>query len=79
MGYAQQKMLQLKEVTDELKYLNRLNKAEFHDLFFPQSNNTYVDRKWDRFNRDKLSFIWGCSLDKLQIVVDYIERCKNEG
>ncbi len=78
MGYKQQRMLQLKDMTDDLKYLTRLNKTEFHDLFFAGSNFSYVNRKWDIFNRDKMGFIWGCSLDKLQIVVDYIERCKNE-
>tara|TARA_R110002012_G_scaffold9222_2_gene42472 strand:- start:14898 stop:15140 length:243 start_codon:yes stop_codon:yes gene_type:complete len=78
MREAAIKMLQLKEITDDLKYLNRLNREEFRELFFANSTVDYFLPKWDLFCQDKLSFIWSCSLDKLQIIVDYIEGCKNE-
>lgn len=72
------KMLQLKDMTDDLKYLNRLHREEFRDLFFANSTDDYFLPKWDLFCQDKLSFIWSCSLDKLQVIVDYIVGCKND-
>ncbi len=64
------------QATDDLKYLNRLNKADFCMLLFYKSEQTYVDRKWELFQEDKLAFIWSCSQDKIQILVDFINDCK---
>ena len=64
------------EVTNDLKYLQRLNKVAFWELLFTHSEKTYVDRKWKLFEEDKLGFIWSCSTDKVQILVKYIEDCK---
>jgi hypothetical protein len=64
------------QVTNDLKYLQRLNKVDFWELLFTHSEKTYVDRKWNLFQQDKLGFIWSCSTDKVQILVKYIEDCK---
>ena len=64
------------QVTNDLKYLQRLNKVDFWELLFTHSEKTYVDRKWNLFQEDKLGFIWSCSTDKVQILVKYIEDCK---
>tara|TARA_B100000686_G_scaffold114019_1_gene121588 strand:- start:1257 stop:1487 length:231 start_codon:yes stop_codon:yes gene_type:complete len=64
------------EVTNDMKYLQRLDKGDFWFLLFPQSNKPYVDRKWELFERDKVGFIWSCSADKVQILVKYINDCK---
>ena len=64
------------QVTNDLKYLQRLNKVDFWELLFTHSEKTYVDRKWNLFQQDKLGFIWSCSTDKVKILVKYIENCK---
>lgn len=64
------------QVTNDLKYLQRLNKVDFWELLFTHSEKTYVDRKWNLFQQDKLGFIWSCSTDKVKILVKYIEDCK---
>ncbi len=64
------------QVTNDLKYLQRLNKVDFWELLFTHSEKTYVDRKWNLFQQDKLGFIWSCSTDKVKILVKYIEACK---
>ena len=69
--------LNLKDWTDELKYLNRMNLMDFGYWFFPNATNDYLLDKWELFARDKLGFIWSCSLDKLERVVEYIRWCKN--
>ena len=66
----------LLQVTNDLKYLQRLNKVDFWELLFTHSEKTYVDRKWNLFQQDKLGFIWSCSADKVQILVKYINDCK---
>ena len=63
-------------ILNDLKYLHRLNRDEFWDLLFPKSLEYYVERKWELFQNDKLSFLWSCSMDKIQILVDYINDCK---
>ena len=65
------------QVTDDLKFLNRLNKNGFKTLLFPNSIDSYVTPKWNLFQEDKLAFIWSCSPDKVKILVDYINDCKN--
>ena len=72
-------LINLKGITDDLKYLNRLGKDEFKDLFFPNSTDDYYLPKWSLFCNDKLSFIWSCSLDKLQDIVNYIDEVKRNG
>lgn len=69
--------LALKDWTDELKYLNRLDMMEFQKWFFPDATAEYFAGKWRLFNRDKLGFIWSCSMDKLERVIEYIRWCKN--
>ena len=65
------------QITDDMKYLNRLNKNGFKTLLFPDSMDSYVNHKWSLFEDDKLEFIWSCSVDKVKILVDYINDCKN--
>ncbi len=64
------------EVTNDMKYLQRLHKMEFWTLLFPHSTDIYVDRKWKLFQTDLIGFIWSCSTDKVQILVKYINDCK---
>lgn len=64
------------EVTNDLKYLQRLHKIDFWMLLFPQSHEPYVDRKWELFQNDVIGFIWSCSTDKVKIIVKYINDCK---
>ena len=63
-------------ILNDLKYLHRLNRDEFWDLLFPKSLEYYVEPKLELFQNDKLSFLWSCSMDKIQILVDYINDCK---
>ncbi len=65
-------------ILDDLKYLHRLNKQEFWDLVFPNSLEHYFEPKWSLFQQDKLSFLWSCSVDKIQILVDYINKCRDD-
>ena len=65
-------------IVDDLKYLDRLTKVEFWELLFTHSNKPYVDGKWHLFKDDKLGFIDSCSVDKIKILVDYINNCKGE-
>jgi hypothetical protein len=64
------------QITDDMKYLGRLNKEEFSQLLFPHSESTYVNHKWSLFQDDKLEFIWSCSVDKVKILVDFINDCE---
>jgi len=61
-------------ILDDLKYLQQ----EFWDLVFPNSLEHYFEPKWDLFQKDKLSFLWSCSVDKIQILVDFINECRDE-
>ena len=65
-------------VVDDLKYLDRLTKVEFWEVLFTHSGKHYVDAKWDLFIQDKLCFIDSCSLDKVKILVDFINECKGD-
>ncbi len=63
----------LKQLTDDLKYLNRMNFREFADTLFPDATPDYLIPKWDLFQTDKLGFIWSCSTDKLRLICEYIK------
>ena len=63
---------------DDLKYLYRLNRHEFSELLFPQSEEYYQKEKWDSWVFNQLHFLWGCSYDKLEILFGYINECKGE-
>jgi len=65
-------------VLDDLKYLHRLNKQEFWDLVFPNALEHYFEPKWTLFQKDKLSFLWSCSADKIKILVNFINNCRDE-
>lgn len=73
----------LLRITDDLIFLDRLNREEFLMLLFPNSKredgktpSIYALNKWDLFKRDKLEFIRSCSVDKVKILVDFINECK---
>ena len=73
----------LKDTTDDLKYLMRLNSREFRHLLFPTFNPDsadldYIRNKWLLFSESPLRFIWSCSEDKLEIISQYIQDCKRE-
>jgi len=69
---------ELKRLTDDLKYLNRMNFREFADTLFPNATPDYLTLKWNLFTADKLSFIWSCSTDKIQLICDYLKGEMNE-
>ena len=69
--------MNLKDLTDELKYLNRMNMMDFKEWFFPNATDDYLAGKWHLFLDDKLGFIWSCSLDKLERIVEYIRWCED--
>tara|TARA_R100001510_G_C7545312_1_gene131172 strand:+ start:265 stop:495 length:231 start_codon:yes stop_codon:yes gene_type:complete len=62
------------EITNQLKTLNNLNFREFEELLFPGSMEYYVHGKWELFQKDKLRFIWSCSVDKIELMVQYINE-----
>jgi hypothetical protein len=66
------------QVTDDLKYLNRMSFSDFHTTLFPESTMDYLENKWRMFQADPLRFLWGCSSDKIQLICDYIKGEKNE-
>ena len=73
----------LLRITDDLIFLDRLNREEFLMLLFPNTKredgktpSIYALNKWDLFKRDKLEFIRSCSVDKVKILVDFINECK---
>jgi len=70
--------LNLKDWTDELKYLNRMNLMDFKEWLFPNATDDYLAGKWELFGRDKLGFIWSCSLDKIAKIIEYIGWCKRD-
>ena len=65
------------EITNQLKTLNNLNYREFEELLFPGSMEYYVHGKWELFQKDKLRFIWSCSVDKIELMVQYINEQNN--
>ena len=65
------------EITDQLKTLNNLNYREFEELLFPGAVEYYVHGKWELFQKDKLRFIWSCSVDKIELMVQYINEQNN--
>jgi hypothetical protein len=62
------------EVTNGLKTLNNLNYVAFKELLFPDALEYYVEDKWALFREDMLRFIWSCSLDKIELLVQYINK-----
>ena len=66
----------MEQAQSDAKYLNRLNKHDFWMLLFPDSIEEYVDNKWDLFQRGIMEFMWSCSIDKLQLLAEYIDECK---
>lgn len=73
----------LKDITNDLKYLMRLNSRDFRNLLFPTFNPDsadldYIRDKWLLFSESPLRFIWSCSDDKLEIISQYIQDCKRE-
>tara|TARA_R110002020_G_scaffold79726_3_gene199501 strand:- start:12 stop:242 length:231 start_codon:yes stop_codon:yes gene_type:complete len=68
--------LELIAVMDDLKYLGRLNKEDFKELLFPDAVDSYLNPKWTLFQNNFLDFLWSCSLDKIKILVHYINDCK---
>lgn len=73
-------MIELKEmisVIDDMKYLNRLNQPLFYGLLFQGNQIThYEERKWELFQTDRLGFLWSCSVDKLEILWNFVAECK---
>jgi hypothetical protein len=60
------------EVTNGLKTLNNLNYTAFRELLFPDAMDYYVEDKWSLFREDMLRFIWSCSYDRIELIVNYI-------
>ena len=60
------------EVTNGLKTLNNLDYAAFKELLFPNAMDYYVENKWSLFCDDMLEFIWSCSYDRIEVIVNYI-------
>jgi len=70
--------VELITVLDSLKYLNRLNVKDFRDLLFPNSEAHYLEGKWLLFRNNPLHFLWSCSLDKLELIVNYVDQIKSQ-
>ena len=74
----------LKDITNDLKYLMRLTATDFQNLFFPTFNPDFavdmdhIRTKWALFATNPLGFIWSCSEDKLEIISEYIQDVKRE-
>ena len=65
------------EVTNDLKYLQRLHKIDFWMLLFPQSHEPYVDRKWGIISKRCDKFSFGLvQQTRFKIMVKYINDCK---
>lgn len=60
------------ETLEDLKYTMRLNRSDFTRLLFPGATEEYAGGKWFLFSTDPLRFLWSCSHDKIQILVDYV-------
>ena len=58
-------MTTLKELTDALKYLGRLDK-------FADATEDYLDDKWSSFQASLVSFLWNCSNDKLDLITGWL-------
>jgi len=65
-------MTTLKELTDALKYLGRLDKFAFKMLLFPDATEDYLDDKWSSFQASLVSFLWSCSSDKLDLITGWL-------
>ena len=65
-------MTTLKELTDALKYLGRLDKFAFKMLLFPDATEDYLDDKWSSFQASLVSFLWICSNDKLDLITGWL-------
>ncbi len=65
-------MTTLREFTDALKYLGRLNKFSFKMLLFPDATDNYVDIKWSNFQASLVTFLWSCSPDKLDLITGWL-------
>lgn len=66
----------MERAQSDAKYLNRLNRFDFGELLFPNSIDDYVDNKWKLFQEGMMEFMWSCSMDKLQLLAEYIDKCK---
>lgn len=66
---------ELQRVLSQLLYINRMNRDEFIGVMFPDSpDEHYNNAKWDLFREDPLRFLWACSRDKIEALVQYIDR-----
>jgi len=69
--------LDLMTMTDDLKYLQRLNFLSFGKLFYAGNNDmSYVEVQWNRFSGNTLQYIWTSGTRSLRIMAYYIETCK---
>tara|TARA_R100000152_G_C6576373_1_gene41822 strand:+ start:255 stop:479 length:225 start_codon:yes stop_codon:yes gene_type:complete len=68
----------LLQASEDAKYLQRLSKQDFWDLLFPNSEATYVDGKWELFQKGLMEFMWSCSVDKIRLLSQFIEECKQD-
>jgi len=66
----------LLQAIEDAKYLNRLNRQSFKKLLFPNSEDYYVDAKWELFQRNMMEFMWSCSKDKVRLLAKYVLECK---
>jgi hypothetical protein len=61
-------MTTLREFTDALKYLGRLNKSGFKMLLYFGAHDDFVDKQWKHFQDSPLYFLWTLSSDKLNTI-----------
>ena len=70
--------LTLMQMTDDLKYLQRLNFLSFGKLFYAGNNDMgYVETKWNFFKENPLRYIWTSGPKTLRIMAHYIAAAKN--
>lgn len=64
------------QVIEDAKYLNRLNRDRFKRLLFEDCEDSYVDAKWELFQRNMMEFMWSCSKDKIANIAQFIDSQK---
>ena len=65
-------MTTLREFTNELKYLGRLDKFSFKMLLFPDATEDYLNDKWTYFQNSPYYFFCTCSPDKLDLITGWL-------
>jgi len=70
--------LELMKMTDDMKYLQRLNFVEFARLLHSYEERLdYLEVKWDLFQKDLIQYLWLADTKKFRVITHFIDACKN--